>query len=241
MITKVKKRFYREAAAKAVEGGHGVALDGRLVRTPGGAQLLLPNAALAEAIAAEWAGQGEKIEPATMALMSLACTGIDLVAPKREAVVAEIADYGVGDALCYRVEQPERLVEREDQIWQALLDWAARVLDAPLRTTSGLAAIEQPATALAALTRAVERHDDLALAALATAVRAAGSLVVGLALSAGRLDAESAFEAAELHESHQIETWGEDPEASRRRKNVRADLVSVERFLRLLRQEAPGR
>ena len=240
MIPNVKKRFYREATVRPVEGGFTVALDDRPVRTPAGAPLQLPKTALAEAVAAEWAGQGEKIEPATMALMSLACTAIDLVAPNREAVVAEVAGYGAMDALCYRAEEPARLVEREQQVWQPLLDWAAGSLDAPLRTTTGLVAAQQPRQSLAALEAAVARHDDLELAALATAVKAAGSLLVGLALSTGRLDAVAAFEAAELHETHQIETWGEDPEATRRRGNVRADLDAAERFLRLLRQEAPG-
>ena len=56
--------------------------------------MLLPNRALAQAIAEEWACQEERVRPQDMALMSLACTAIDIVQPRRAEVVAEVADFG---------------------------------------------------------------------------------------------------------------------------------------------------
>ncbi len=229
------KRFYQKAGADASDRGFTVALDGRPIRTPGRAMLLLPTRALAEAIAEEWSVQFDTVKPETMALMCLACTAIDIVASRREEVVAELAGYGGTDLICYRADRPPTLVERQIEHWQPLLDWAATTLQAPLVTTSGLLAAAQPPEALAALHRAVADHDDMALAALASAVKAAGSLVIGLALGAGRIDVEAAFTAAELHESHQIEAWGEDPEAARRRATVLCDLSAAARFLELLR------
>jgi len=229
------KRFYKEAAPSEVDGGFAVALDGRPIKTPGRATLLLPKRALAEAIAEEWSVQAETVKPETMALMSLACTAVDLVVPRREEVVSELAGYGETDLICYRAERPPALVERQNEHWQPLLDWAATALQAPLVTTSGLVVAAQPDDALAALGRTVAEHDDMALAALASAVKAAGSLVIALALSAGRIDVEAAFTAAELHESHQIEAWGEDAEATRRRATVLCDLSAAARFLDLLR------
>lgn len=229
------KRFYELAAAAEMVGGFGVTLDGKAVRTPGRAPLTLPTFALAEAVAAEWAAQEETVRPQDMALMSLACTAIDLVRPRRGEVVAELADYGGTDLICYRAERPAALVARQNEVWQPLVDWAALQLDAPLATTSGLIGAPQSEAALAALARAVEAHDDWALTGLATSVKAAGSLVIGLALCHGRLDAESAFAAAELHESHQIEAWGEDPEATKRRATVHRDLEAAGRLFALLR------
>jgi chaperone required for assembly of F1-ATPase len=229
------KRVYKEARAEPSSPGFTIMLDGRMLSTPGRAQLVLPAAALAEAVAGEWAAQDEMVRPQTMALTSLACTAIDIVAPARPAVVAELADYGETDVICYRADRPRVLVERQNALWQPLLDWAALELDAPLNTTSGALAVDQPEHSLLALRCAVEAHDDMALAALAAAVKAAGSLVIGLALSHGRLDPEAAFEAAELDASTQIETWGEDPEAARRRATVSADLDAAARFLALLR------
>lgn len=230
------KRFYEEAAATEAEDGFAVTLDGKAVLTPGRNPLTPPTLALAEAVAAEWAAQEETVRPQDMVLMSLACTAIDLVRPRRGEVVAELADYGGTDLICYRAERPADLVARQNEVWQPLVDWAALQLDAPLATTSGLIAAPQPEPALAALARAVETHDDWALTGLATAVKTAGSLVIGLALSHGRLDVRGAFAAAELHESHQIEAWGEDPDATRRRAQVLRDLKVAARFLALLRE-----
>ncbi|MDX1574835.1 MAG: ATP12 family protein [Kiloniellales bacterium] len=228
------KRFFKEARAAAREGGYGVQLDGRDIRTPGKAALVLPSAGLAEAVAGEWAAQGARIEPATMPLMSLACTAIDQVAPNRGAVIGELVGYGESDLLCYRAEHPEALVARQAEIWQPLLDWAARNLDAPLRVTCGIRYQPQPEDALAALRRNVEALDDFPLTALDCATRASGSLVIALALHRGRLDAEAAFEAAELDATFQIELWGEDPEATRRRAAILADLAAARRLMELL-------
>ena len=231
------KRFYKQAEAVAAEaGGFEVRLDGRAVRTPAKAPLVLPSRALAQAIAAEWAAQEEKVEPASMPMMSLACTAIDGVAPRRAEVVEEVLRYGETDLLCYRAEQPSELVQRQQRVWQPLLDWAARSLDAPLQVTSGVLAVPQPEDSLQALRRLVEAEGDLELTALAQAVSAAGSLIIGLALVRGQLDPEGAFEAAELDASFQIELWGEDPEASRRRAVCRADLEAAHRFRELLQE-----
>ncbi len=228
------KRFYKEARAAPCEGGFGVRLDGRDIRTPGQAALVLPSARLAEAVAGEWAAQGDRIEPTTMPLMSLACTAIDQVAPNRSAIIGELVSYGESDLLCYRAEHPEALVARQAEIWQPLLDWVALELDAPLRVTSGIRHEPQPETALAALRRSVEALEDFPLTALDCATRASGSLVIALALHRGRLDAEAAFEAAELDATFQIELWGEDPEATRRRAAVLADLAATRRLTDLL-------
>ncbi len=227
------KRFYKEARAAAREGGYGVQLDGRDIRTPAKAALVLPSAGLAEAVAGEWAAQGERIEPATMPLMSLACTAIDQVAPNRGAVIGELMDYAGSDLLCYRADRPEALVARQAEVWQPLLDWAARELDAPLRVICGIRHEPQPEDALAALRRAVAALEDFPLTALDTATRASGSLVIALALHRGQVGAEAAFEAAELDATFQIEHWGEDPEATRRRAAVLADLAAAGRLMDL--------
>jgi chaperone required for assembly of F1-ATPase len=228
------KRFYEEASAAACERGFSVQLDGRDIRTPRQAVLVLPSAGLAEAVAGEWAAQGERIEPATMPLMSLACTAIDQVAPNRGAAIGELLDYAGSDLLCYRAEHPEALVARQAGVWQPLLDWAARDLDAPLRVTCGIRHEPQPEDALAALRRSVEVLDDLSLTALDCATRASGSLVIALALHRGRVGADAAFEAAELDATFQIELWGEDPEATRRRAAVCADLAAARSLFELL-------
>ncbi|MHA1151208.1 MAG: ATP12 family chaperone protein [Alphaproteobacteria bacterium] len=229
------KRFYGKVSWAAVPPGFRVLLDGRAIKTPAKAEMALPNRALAEAIAAEWQAQGEEVEVRSLVLTGLAWTAIDRVAPGRERVVIELAGFGAHDLVCYHAETPADLVARQRAQWQPLLDWAAQTLEAPLAVTSGVVSIEQPPETLAALRRAVAARDEFELTSLSAAASAAGSLVIALAFAAGRIDAATAFEAALLDESYQIERWGEDPEAARRRAAIKTDLETVARFLALLR------
>jgi chaperone required for assembly of F1-ATPase len=234
------KRFYARASWEAVPpgatgGGFRVLLDGKAIKTPAKVEMVLPGQALAAAIAAEWQDQGEEVEVRTLVLTGLAWTAIDQVGPGRERVVEELAGYGAHDLLCYHAEAPADLTARQGARWQPLLDWAAQALDAPLAVTAGVVSIEQPPEVLAALCEAVAARDDFELAVLSAAAGAAGSLVIGLALLAGRIDAAAAFEAAQLDESYQIERWGEDPEAAGRRAAIKAEIEIAARFLALLR------
>lgn len=230
------RRFYKTVEAVACEGGYGVLLDGRAVRTPAKRPLTVSTEALARDIAGEWAAQSAEIQPASMPLTQISCTALDLLA-EPEAVgraVDELVSFAETELLCYRAEDPPELAERQEALWQPLLDWLALTHDAPLMTTTGILAVEQPRTALDALRGLLGRFEPPRLAALATAVRASGSLVVGLALLDGRIDVRQAFEASELDETFNIERWGEDPLAKERRDGVLFDLDAAWRFSRLL-------
>lgn len=229
------KRFYKTATAGPAEGGgYAVLLDGRPVRTPAKALLRLPSQRLAAAIAAEWQGQGIEVNPHAMPLNALACTAIDVVAPARAQVIADLMGFAGHDLLCYWTDETGELLRRQQQDWQPLLDWAARELDAPLHKTCGITSRAQPPSSLAALEKAVAAHDDLALTALSAAAKAAGSLVIALALVRGRLDAAEAFRLSLLDELYQAERWGEDAEAAKRREGLRRDFEAAARFLDLI-------
>jgi chaperone required for assembly of F1-ATPase len=228
------KRVYREVTTRPVLGGWGIALDGRPMRTPGRAELVVPSAALAEAIAAEWDAQQGDIRPATMLLTRLAATAIDRTATQRELVVAEAASYASTDLVCYRAEHPPALIARQQAVWQPLIDWAMRRYDAGLAVTSGVVPQPQPPAMLKAFAAAVAAQDDCRLTALHTVTAACGSLVIALALLEGRLDAEAAFAASQLDETFQIEAWGEDAEAAARRRTLAEDIAAAARFVQLL-------
>lgn len=234
MLPKTLKRFYKDSSAQAVEGGFAVLLDGKPIKTPGGRPLTLPTPALAEAVAEEWRTQGEQVLPSSMPLTQLASTALDRVGPERDHITAQLMNYAGTDLLCYRAETPADLVARQTAIWQPILDWAAQALDAPLITTTGLAAVAQPAQALAALERHLSAMDLWRLTAVQASAAAMGSLILALALTEGRLDAEAAYEASQLDETYQIEQWGEDWEAADRRAALKADIQAAGRFLSLL-------
>lgn len=233
------KRFWSHAVAvPRPEGGHAVLLDGRPLRLPGGAPLATGHAALAEAIAAEWeAAGGEKGGEMTLEdvpLTRLLGTAQDRIAPDPAAMVAGLAKYAETDLLCYRAEDAA-LAAIQAREWQPVLDWAAEAHGAPLTITAGLMPVAQPAGSLDALRRAVATHGAEELAALGLAVPALGSLVLGLALSAGRLAGEDAHRLAVLDETHQELRWGTDAEAAARRARAAADVALAGRFLALVR------
>jgi chaperone required for assembly of F1-ATPase len=228
------KRFYKNAAVAETPEGFGVGLDGKPVRTPAKRALAVPTRALAEAIAAEWQAQGDTVDPHRLPLTRLASIALDLVAPRREAVIAEVANYAGTDLVCYRAGEPPELVARQRATWQPLIDWAALRLDAPLAVTESILPVAQSPVALKAFETAIRTYDTHRLAALHLATAACGSLVVGLALVEGRLDAEAAFAAAELDASYQIERWGEDAEAAKRRAALKEDITLAARFVALL-------
>ncbi len=228
------KRFYKEATVSAQESGFGVALDGKPVRTPGGAVMQVATSALAAAVAAEWAEQTGEVRPLAMPLTRLVLTQQDRVAPRRAAVAAEVLAFAESDLLCYRAEEAT-LADRQQALWTPLLDWLAACYGVTLAVTDGLMPIKQAPSALEPLARRIEALDDAELTALALAAPAAGSLVVGLALLDGRLSAEEAFAVSQLDETYQIEQWGEDYEAADRRADLLREFQDIARFLSLHR------
>jgi chaperone required for assembly of F1-ATPase len=228
------KRFWDRAAPRAEDDGHAVLLDGRPVRLPGGTALRVASAPLAEALAAEWdaagGAKGAEIRWDDLGLTRLVGTAIERIAPDPAPTVAALAGYAETDLLCYRAEDP-RLAERQAQEWQPLLDWAARALDAPLRVTPGLMPVPQPEASVAAIRAAVAARPPLMLAALGAAVPALGSVVLGLAMAEGRLEAAEASRLAMLDETFQAELWGEDAEAAARRALIRAEVALAARLM----------
>lgn len=233
------RRFYKETTVDEGEGGFRVLLDGRPMRTPAKAVLVVPTRRLAEAVAAEWNAVPDRAEinVGHLALTRLATTGLDRVPGQREKVVDDTAKYAGSDLLCYRAADPESLVERQRTTWQPLLDWAAERYGARLSVAEGLSFVTQPAEAVAKLRAAVAVHGDFALSALYNLTHIAGSLVVALAIAERRLDAEQAFAAAQLDELYQVERWGDDPIAQERRTGVRNDIEAGARFLALLEEK----
>jgi chaperone required for assembly of F1-ATPase len=228
------RRVYTRVETVAADRGHGIALDGKPLKTPGRRDIIVPSTALAAAIAAEWDAQQHEVRPTTMPLTRLAATALDRVATERDKIARDVAAYAAADLVCYRADRPPALAARQHAAWQPLIDWAALHYDAPLRVTLGVIPTGQPQQSLNAFAAAVAAQDDFRLAALHALTAACGSLVIALALLEGRLHAAAAFAASQLDESFQIEAWGEDAEAADRRRALAAEIAIAARFLELL-------
>jgi chaperone required for assembly of F1-ATPase len=228
------KRFWKDVIVAKEDGGWGVALDTRPVRTPARAPLVVPTEALADAIADEWRGIEGEVDPRAMPLTGLANAAIDRVAPERQAFAAGLARYAEADLACYRAEGPRGLVERQEESWDALLAWARRRFDVDFATTCGIVHVEQPAATVDRLAHALAALDPFRLAGLSPLVTIGGSLVAALAVVEKAITPEAAWDSVSVDERWQLEQWGADAEAEAALENRRRDFLAAARFLDLL-------
>jgi chaperone required for assembly of F1-ATPase len=218
----LRRRFYKVvtiAAGEADGAGrrdHALCLDGKPVRTPGRRALAAPVPELARALADEWAAQGDYIEPGKMPLTRLANTIIDGVAAATDQVTAEIRNYLASDLVFYRAENPAPLRARQAQHWNPILAWARQTLGADFTLGTGVVPVAQPTAALNAAADALPR-DAWRLGALHSATTLTGSALIALALMRRAVAPEAAWQAAHVDEDWNMEQWGRDEIALKRR------------------------
>lgn len=227
-------RFWKDVSVEPEGEGWGIRIDGRPVKTPARAALTVPTEALANAIADEWRGVGETIEPRAMPLTGLANAAIDRVTPERQAFAEGLARFAEADLTCYRAEGPRALVEAQERDWGPLLGWARRRFDVDFRTTAGLTHVAQPDATVERLSHAVDELDPFHLAGLSALVTVGGSLIAALAVLEKALAPEKAWEAVSVDERRQLQQWGADAEAEAALENRRRDFLAGARFLELL-------
>lgn len=228
------RRFWKAAEVQPVEGGFGVTLDGRPVRTPQKAPLTLPTRRAAEAVAAEWDAQEGVINPLSMPVTRAANAAVDKVAPQRDEVVAMLAAYGETDLICYRAAGPEALVERQAEAWDALIDWAEARFGARLIPVEGLIPAPQSARALDRLAAPLREMTEFQLTGMHDLVSLSGSLVIGLAAVEEAFAAETLWRHSRIDETWQEEQWGIDAEAAEMAETRRKSFLAALDFYRLV-------
>ena len=230
------KRFYQQVTVEPEQGGWRVLLDQRGIKTAQGKPQVVPARALAEAMAAEWAGQGEDIDPAKFRYRDLADYAIDIAGPDRATVIAAVLRFAETDTLCYRADPDAALHQRQLEVWEPLLTAAEQRCDVHFERIDGVIHRPQPPTTLARMTRVLETHDAFTLAALETLASLAASLIVALAAIAPGADAGMLWNAANLEEDWQAELWGKDAEAEELRARRLAEFASAAIFAGLARE-----
>lgn len=232
------KRFYTTAAVAERDGTYVVELDGRGVKTPARQILALPTHAAAALIADEFSAQEKEIDPARMPATRLANTAIDGIAHDPQAVLEDILRFASSDMLCYRADAPERLVQRQTELWDPLIDWAARTLGARFVLAEGVMHVEQPRETLGAINAHLSSFSDpFAIAALHTMTTLTGSAILALAVAKGEVTSEDAWKLAHLDEDWTAEQWGEDAEAMARRANRQLEMTAAVKMLHAVSHE----
>lgn len=235
MRTPLPKRFYKDVSVGQGEGGHLVLLDGRTVRTPGKAALVLPTEAAARLVADEFAAQGETIDPVSMPVLRLANAAIDGVTAEVDAVIADIVRFSSSDLVCYRADWPEALANRQNDAWRPVLDWAHSTLGARFLLAAGVMHVEQPAESLEAVsTHLAGRAEPFRVAAMHLMTSLTGSALIAMAVDAAVLEPDAAWNAAHVDEDWQVEQWGMDAEAAARRSSRKRDFDAAVALIRAL-------
>jgi len=230
-----RKRFWTEAAVFPSDGGWTVQLDGRPIKTPAKAPLVVPTQALAAMIAAEWDAQQGEIRPETMPATRAANAAIDKVRGQQSEVAEMVAAYGATDLLCYRAEHPDALVARQAQVWDPLLDWAARRYGVDWVLVPGVMPRPQPPQTVARLQARVAALDAFQLTAFHDLVSLPGSLVIGLAAAEAAFPVHDLWQAARLDDLWQAEHWGADEEAEAAASLRAAAFFQADRLFRAMR------
>ena len=228
------KRFYKTVSTTAARPPFHVLLDGKPIRTPLRRDLDLPNWLLAQAIAVEWGVQEEILHVPGMRLTRLATTVIDLLPERREPAIQHVLDYLGTDMLCYRASHPNDLVQRQTDLWQPWLNWLERAFDVRLPVVQTVLPAGVEAQSLARMSSVVGDLDPWRLVALHAAVTTTGSLILGLAMVEGVLNADEAFKAAALDDLYSIEHWGTDPDLTIRHDELVAELEAIGQFVTAL-------
>ena len=228
-----RRRFY-QGATVGEDAPYPILLDRRTIKTPPGNILAAPTLPLAQAIAAEWEAQGDRIDPATMPLTRLANTIIDGVAPDPEPVAHEIAKYLGSDLVCYRAATPEGLVAKQAQHWDPILAWTRDAHGARFVLSEGIMFVAQPEGAVAAASAATP-SDPWRLGAVSLITTLTGSALIALAVAAGELEVEQAWAAAHVDEDWNMDFWGRDELAMQRRVARFTDMQAAGTVLALTR------
>ncbi len=245
------RRFYNDVTLAQVSGAEvpgawQVLLDGRGVKTVGGAAQIAPTHSLGEALAAEWRLQGDTIDPASLPLRDLTDYAIDVVAADPATIVQGMVSYGETDTLCYRADPGEPLHAHQLAVWEPLLTRFEAAHNIAFVRVSGILHRDQPPETLAVLRARLLTLDPFTLAAAETMTTLAASLVIALtALDASGEDdpltqSQAAWQAAWqtvcLEEEWQAELWGRDEDAEHRRARRESDFLRACAFTQLVRR-----
>jgi len=211
-----QKVFWSDVDVGQSDNGFKVLLDGRDLKTPAKSTLQVPTMALAEGIAAEWRSlkdKKDKIDPEALPLTKLANAAIDKISVQSEPIIEMLAEYATTDLLCYRATSPKGLADRQEQIWQPLLDWFSDTHDVGLEVGSGVMPIRQPTQVLTDCAALLKSYSHFELAAVYDLITLSGSFVIGVATAAGKIEITDAWAASRIDEDWQIAEWGEDEDA----------------------------
>ncbi|CAI5705015.1 unnamed protein product [Peronospora effusa] len=214
-------RFYKDVDVKDVEVEENgseprkffaVTLDGKTVKTPRQHPLRLPTRAMAYAVAHEWDAQRHDIRPATMPIMTLVSTALDLFfTSSSQETIDEIMHYFHTDTVCYQVtaDQQEKLVALQQKKWKPIRKWFSDTFEGEVDVSHGsIDGLAHDQQLIANVRAYLEELNDFELTAMRTLTKECKSLITALAVFKRHITAKEAIDICRVEEEFQINNWG---------------------------------
>uniref|UniRef100_M4BFT5 ATP synthase mitochondrial F1 complex assembly factor 2 n=1 Tax=Hyaloperonospora arabidopsidis (strain Emoy2) TaxID=559515 RepID=M4BFT5_HYAAE len=209
-------RFYKDVGVQDVNAPLGyryaVTLDGKTVKTPKQQPLRLPTRAMAFAVAHEWDAQKHDIRPATMPIMTLASTALDLLlTSSSQEAIDEMMHYLHTDTVCYQVtsDQQEQLVALQQKKWKPIRKWFSDTFGGDVDVShGGINPLTHDEQLVANVRAYLEKLNDFELAAARTLTKECKSLITALAVFTRHITTKEAIDVCRLEEEFQITNWG---------------------------------
>ncbi|WP_336276736.1 ATP12 family chaperone protein [Bartonella sp. CB178] len=218
------KRFYREVKITCEEGRFSILLDKVPIQTPAKRCFFVPTESLAALVVQEFESQKEVIDPAKMPITRLVNTVIDGIADDMQPVFEDLLRFVACDMVFYRAQTPKELAQKQREQWDPLLDWVEEKIGSRFNLTEGLMPVEQPREAIQAVSNYLRRIESpYVLAAFHTMTTLTGSALIALAVFAGKIDPDHAWDIAHFDENWTMRQWGADKEETSRLANKKAE------------------
>ncbi|KAM7068335.1 ATP synthase mitochondrial F1 complex assembly factor 2 isoform 1-T1 [Molossus nigricans] len=204
-----RKRFYQNVSITQGEGGFEINLDHRKLKTPQAKLFTVPSEALAVAVATEWDSQQDTIKFYTMHLTTLCNTSLDNPTQRnKDQLIRAAVKFLDTDTICYRVEEPETLVELQKNEWDPILEWAERRFGVEIGSSTSILGPSIPARTREVLASHLASYSTWALQGIEFVVAQLKSMLLTLGLLDLRLTVEQAVLLSRLEEEYQIQKWG---------------------------------
>ncbi|MBN3303923.1 ATPF2 factor, partial [Amia calva] len=205
-----RRKFYQDVSITQGEGGvYEINLDRRKLKTPGGKLFTVPNEALAVAVATEWDLQKDTLKFYTMHLTTLCNTALDNPTQRnKEQLITAALKFLETDTICYRVEEPQRLVELQRNEWDPVLDWIEKRYNVEIGSSSSLLGPNIPQETKDTFRQHLASYNFWALTGLEFVIAQLKSVVLSFGLIDRHLTVEKAVLLSRLEEEYQIQHWG---------------------------------
>ncbi|KAG1925570.1 TOM1-like protein [Pimephales promelas] len=205
-----RKKFYENVSISQVDGGlFEINLDKRKLKTPGGKLFTVPNEALAIAVATEWDVQKETLKFYTMHLTTLCNTALDNPTQRtKEQIISAALKFLETDTLCYRVEEPQGLVELQTNEWEPVLNWIEQRYNVVIGSSSNIMGPQIPEETKATFRQHLQSYNFWSLTGLEYVITQLKSLILSFGLIDRHLSVEQAVLLSRLEEEYQIQSWG---------------------------------